>query len=178
MSDETKDAKDIADLSAQVSTTAPALQTSELWGGPRWIENATSEPVYVTTKEEYWALLNARGLRMKHQQESSTGPAQNIIDEVNAALPKPRIVPRLTQEEAHIYGAIFAVKRRLGIKETLWCKECFRRNTHHGVRLLLRTDLVRVMCRCGIADYQPPTGTTDLVLRTLPNIAHVETDKT
>src|SRR5262245_27831872 len=54
---------------------APAVHGEELWDGARYIHNATSEPVFVETKKQYWELLARTGFRMTDQAESTTGPA-------------------------------------------------------------------------------------------------------
>lgn len=155
---------------------APAVHDSTLWGGPRLIENATPEPVQVDTKQQYWDLLHARGLRMKEQQESSTGPGE--------PLPRPAPpplaaidVPPMTQDEAHVHGAFDAILRRFRLAASLWCNHCFARDRHHGVRYTVKPDRVAITCRCGTALYTPPRGTTDVVLRTL-HLSVTENDKT
>lgn len=159
---------------------APAVHSDQLWGGPGWVRNATHEPVWCETKEEYFALLNRRGLRMMDQQESTTGPEQPKdpapprLDQ----MPAPPVEP-MTQDEAQIYGAITAVHRRYGIVETIWCDRCFARHVHHGCRPMRVTSRgVRLECRCGVAEYRAPTGTTDLVLSSVMNSAITSADKT
>jgi hypothetical protein len=43
---------------------------------PQFIKNATGQPVWVETKQDYWNLLNRTGWIMADQQESTTGPVQ------------------------------------------------------------------------------------------------------
>ena len=155
--------------------SAPAVHSDELWGGPRWIEHAQHEPVWVETKEQYFDLLNRRGLHMKHQAESTTGP---VRDPDPIILPPPIVVPPMHQDEAHVYGAITAVFRRYGLIETLWCEDCFAAGRPHGCRMRVTDHDIILECRCGFARYQPPTGTTDLVLRSLTTSSIVELDKT
>jgi hypothetical protein len=144
---------------------APAVHTSELWGGPRLVENATADPVQVDTKQQYWDLLNATGTRMKDQQESTTGPARPE-PELPTPLP-PIVVPPLEQDEAQVFGAFEAILRRYRLIVSLWCEHCFARGRHHGVRYTVKPDRVALTCRCGTALYTPPRGTTDTILRTL-----------
>ncbi|RPJ82872.1 MAG: hypothetical protein EHM13_08350, partial [Acidobacteria bacterium] len=82
------------------SERSAAIHGDELWGGPRFIENAESEPVYVETQAQYWELLRKNGLRMRDQQESTTGdgppvPRPTPIHET----PHPEIAP-MTKAEA------------------------------------------------------------------------------
>ena len=145
---------------------APAVHTDELWGGPRLIENATPEPVQVDTKQQYWDLLHSRGLRMKEQQESSTGPGDPLPRPTPPPLEEIPVAP-MTMEEAHVLGAFEAILRRFDLTASLWCDRCFARDRHHGVRYVVKPDRIALTCRCGTALYTPPRGTTDVVLRTL-----------
>jgi hypothetical protein len=147
------------------TSRAPAVHSDALWGGPRLVENATAEPVPIETKSQYWELLNRTGLRMKDQQESSTGPAVDVPEELKP-LP-PIVVRRLVMDEAHVLGAFEAILRRYRLVASLWCEHCFKRGRHHGVRYIVRADEISITCRCGTARYLPPTGTTDAVLNTL-----------
>lgn len=169
MADEENAGKDL-------TTAAPAVQSDELWGGPRWIHNATGAPVYVRTKEEFWALLNREGLRMQDQQESTTGPEP---EKPPAPLPQdlpPPAVPPMSMEEAHIYGAMTAVFKRYGLTETIWCEHCFERHVHHGCNILVQRAGIKMVCRCGVAEYRKPAGTTDLVLNSL-SLSITQNDK-
>jgi hypothetical protein len=152
-------------LKHRETPAAPAVHGSELWGGPRLVENATAEPVQVDTKQQYWDLLNAVGARMKDQQESTTGPERAPL-EAPAPLP-PIVVAPLEMDEAHVFGAFEAILRRYRLVASLWCEHCFARNRHHGVRYTVKPDRIAITCRCGTALYTPPRGTTDAVLRTL-----------
>lgn len=158
---------------------APAVHTDELWGGPRLIENATADPVPVATKAEYFKLLNSRGLRMKDQQESTTGPQVDpaVLKALEAPVKPSRAVPPMTQDEAHVHGAITAVWKRYGLLETLWCPTCFAHGEHHGVSLVVGSKGVAIRCRCGEATYVAPVGTTDLMLSRLANTTVVEVDR-
>jgi hypothetical protein len=155
---------------AQREPVTAAVQTSELWGGPRFVENIAPEPIWVETKEQYFALLNQHGIRMKHQQESRTGPESlpaPVATPLHLLPPPP--VPPMRQEEAHIYGAMTAVLRRYALVETIWCHHCFARNLQHGCKMIVASRGVHLECRCGIARYEAPVGATDLVLN---RIAH------
>lgn len=153
-----------------------AVHTDQLWGGARAIQGLPGMPT-IETKTEYWRQLGAAGLRMQHQQESH--PAVPTVEPPPAApvFAEVRVAP-MGMEEAHIYGAVTAVWRRLDLIETVWCDDCFERHRHHGVRLVVADDGVMMLCRCGSAAYTPPVGTTDLVLRNLPTIAKVSSDTT
>jgi hypothetical protein len=158
---------------------APAVHSDQVWGGPRFIHNATGEPVWVETQEEYWALLNREGLRMMDQQESTTGPEQLKTPEPTPVhqLPAPPVAP-MSMDEAHIYGAITAVFQRYGIIETVWCDHCFVRNLHHGCEVRVSSREVVIRCRCGVARYKAPTGTTDMVLKRVTTASITQNDRT
>jgi hypothetical protein len=162
-----------------MSDAAPAVHGDTLWGGPQWIHNATGEPVFVETKEEYFALLNRYGLRMKDQQESTTGPEQpKAPQEVPVHLqPSPPVLP-MSQDEAHVHGAMTAIFKRYGLIATVWCTHCFARNRWHGCRYRVTSRSVTLQCRCGAAQYIPPLGTTDLVLERVSNAAVTLADRT
>ncbi len=153
----------------------PAVHSDELWGGPRFIENASHEKVWVGTKKAYWKLLKQNGFRMKDQQESTTGDNVAPIA-VPKELLEPEVAP-MTQQEAQVYGAMRAVFKRYGIIEVVYCTDCFERHRAHGCRVIVNAKEVSMLCRCGKAEYHPPTGTTDTVLDTIANTAITELDK-
>lgn len=153
-----------------------ALHSDELWGGPRWIENAGHEPVYVGTKKAYWKLLRRTGFRMHDQQESTTGETTEAPIEVPKELREPEVLP-LTQQEAQVLGAMRAVFLRYGLIECVYCDDCFARHRAHGCRVIVNSREVSILCRCGKAAYHPPMGTTDTVLDTLSNTTITEMDK-
>jgi hypothetical protein len=162
-------------------TTPPEKQTlavhdDRLWGGPQHVEGLPGRP-YVEGKQQYFELLNAAGLRMKHQQESVTGPTKDPPTHLPTYVPPKIVVPPMTQEEAHVYGAITAVFKHYDLIETVWCEDCFAAGRHHGCRMHVTPKRVLLECRCGPALYTPPTGTTDLVLSKLPNIARTGADQ-
>jgi hypothetical protein len=161
-----------ADVAPEKRTVA--VQDDRLWGGARQIQGLPGMPT-IETKSEYWRQLGAAGLRMSHQQESH--PAVPTVEPPPPApvFAEVRVAP-MGMEEAHIYGAVTAVWRRLDLIETVWCEDCFTRGRYDGTRLVVRDDGVAIQCRCGSAAYAPPTGTTDLVLRHLPTIAKVSAD--
>lgn len=169
MADESKTLDTVPAEPAKVSTTAPAMHTGAMWDGPQWITQATEKPVWVETQAEFWALMNRTGFRVLDQQESDTGPKQ-----APAPTPVPLeytvvVVPAMTQDEAHIFGAVTAVWQRYGLIETLWCEACFARGRSHGCRMRVNSREIHLECRCGTARYVPPVGTTDLVLNALAN---------
>lgn len=159
---------------------AAALHTDELWGGPRFIENAQHQPVWCETKEQYWALLRANGVRMKDQQESTTGPGPDpeLDTRPHVETLPPIVVRPLVKDEAHLVGAMTAIYRRYGLREAVFCADCFARERPHGCRMIVSDRRIEIQCRCGVAAYAAPTGTTDLVLRSLANMTHTENDKT
>jgi len=140
-------------------TNAPAVHSDELWGGPRFIENAGHEPVWVETKEEYWDLLNRRGLRMKDQQESSTGPERETLEPRRPELQPMPLVHALSYDDAQVFNAANRVNQQLGLLETLDCDICFALGRHPGVRSICKPALVRIECRCGSREYIGPVGT-------------------
>jgi hypothetical protein len=181
VSDEPKtDAPDTPKSNADADPpSAPAVHSDELWGGPRFIHNATGDPVYVETQAEYWALLNRMGLRMKDQQESTTGP--EVLKDPEPVpvhlTPAPPVAP-MSMDEAQIYGAITAVFKRYGIVESIWCDHCFARHVPHGCRMRVTSRGVLLQCRCGVAEYKAPAGTTDLVLSKVATSAVTLNDTT
>jgi hypothetical protein len=152
-----------------------AVHDDRMWGGPQYVDGLPGRPL-VTSKSQYFQLLNDAGLRIKDQQESTTGPKHDPAPVPQ--MPPPIVVAPMTQEEAHIYGAITAVFRHYELVETVWCEDCFARGRHHGCRMRVTPKHVLLECRCGHAMYQAPTGTTDLVLSRLPNIARTRADTT
>lgn len=175
MSDESKTADTIPEPKP-ATTTAPAVQTSELWGGPQWLESGSPEPEFVATKQEYWDRLNRLGLRMPDQQESTTGPERERIIEA-PSLPEPVLDP-IGKDEAHVYGALLAVFKRRGLMHSTWCDDCFAHGRFHQADLQVTPRYVRIVCGCGTVEYRPPVGTTDLVLNTIATDSIVEVDKT
>lgn len=158
---------------------SPVVITDEMWGGPRWIHDATREPVFVRTKEEYFALLKREGLHMENQQESDPAPdVERAAPPIPVfATPHPPVRP-LTQYEAEVFGAITAVFKRYGLKESLWCEHCFARNAqpHNGCRMIVNPRRVAFQCRGGVAEWSTPVGETNLVLDTIANSAVTEAD--
>jgi hypothetical protein len=175
----TPDAAPAPALEDPTAPSSPAVQSDQVWGGPRWIHNATGEPVWIETKEQYWALLDRFGLRMKDQAESTTGPAQpKEAEPIPVHLTPSPPVPPISMEEAHIYGAITAVHKRYGLVESVWCDHCFARNRWHACRVRVTSREVTIECRCGVAAYRAPTGATDLVLSKVTTSAITMNDTT
>jgi hypothetical protein len=156
--------------------TTPAVHGDTLWDGPRVFDQHDGTPELIETKSQYWDYVNRHGLRMKHQQESTTGPVRPSV-ETPVVKPIP-VVPALTQAEAHIFGAITAILKRYGLIETIWCDACAARGDHAGCRMLVSDKRVVLACRCGMAKYEAPTGATDLVLSKMANTAVTENDQT
>ena len=166
-------------VAPEKQTVAPAQRTAavqddKLWGGPRRIFGLPDAPV-IETKSAYWQALQAANLRMKHQQENL--PERDVAPTLPRALAEVYVRP-MGMEEAHVYGAVTAVWRRLDLIETVWCEDCFERHRHPGTRIVVTDSRVVMECRCGAAVYTPPVGTTDLVLRQLPTITTVSADIT
>jgi hypothetical protein len=157
--------------------TTIAVHDDELWGGPRRIDGLAGRP-YVETKTQYWRLLNEAGVHMQDQQESVTGPAREPVPHLGLELEPEPVVAPMTQEEAHVFGAVTAIWNRYELKESIWCDDCFARGRYAACRMQVSTKQVLLQCRCGIARYVPPVGTTDLVLSQLPTIGGVRPDLT
>lgn len=179
--DEKKPIEPKADDAAPAKTVdVPAVHTDELWGGPRWIENAQRESVFVRTKREYWDLLAKNNKRMVDQQESDPDPHHYDpppppipIELTPPPPPKP-----MTQEEAHVWAAMGAVYRRYSLEECLWCKQCaMRYPDQSGIAVAVTNRRVRYECRCGSTEYLAPKGTTDL-LSTFADTAITALDRT
>lgn len=167
-------------IKPQPDPKTPAVHTGELWGGPRFIHNATSEPVWVETQEQYWELLKREGLRMENQQESvnpATDVEQRAAPIPTFATPHPEVRP-LTKYEAEVFGAITAVFRRYGLKESLWCEHCFVRNRPHGTRMIVDQHRVAFMCRGGAVEWRVPIGEQNIVLSALATAAVTKNDST
>jgi hypothetical protein len=161
------------------SDRSAAVHDGELWGGPRFIHDAESQPVLVSTKEEYWALLAKNGLRMRDQQESvipSDVPRAPEPTPVHHT-PHPDVAP-MTKHEAEIFGAITAVFRRYNLVESLWCSRCFARNLPHGCRMYVSARGVKLQCRGGVAAFETPVGETNLLLHRLANTTVTALDRT
>ncbi len=172
------DAVFLPDSENAPTKVAPAMHGDTVWGGPRFIENASHEKVWVETKEEYWALMRKTGFRMKDQQESTTGDPTFASQPIEVPKELREVeVPPMSQSEAQLYGAITAVLKRYRLNETIWCSHCFTRHRHHGVRMRVHAREVSMECRCGKAAYVPPMGTTDTILETIANTSIVALDK-
>lgn len=166
MADETKDE----------TMTTPAIHSDRLWDGPRWVENLDTAPVWVETKSQYFEELNKRGLRMKDQQESTTGPERELPAEVKVWLqPSPPPDP-LTKDEAHLMAAMIAVWKRHGLKHGEFCTTCFSRKRDDFIPVRITDKGVWAPCGCGSAEYHAPTGTTDLVITRFANAPVRERD--
>jgi hypothetical protein len=164
-------------VTATVPTpVSPSVHGSALWGGPQFVANATTDPVWVETKQDYWDLMNRTGFRMKDQQESTTGPERPYVPWI---VPEPvieRQTPPLTRPDAEAICAASAVWFTHGIVQTFWCPTCFALGRASGTRSLIRSKVVMIECRCGKQEYRPPLGTTDLPTK-LANIPHREQDR-
>lgn len=176
---DTTTTSDVSTTAPDVQTVAPSVHGETLWGGPRWVENATHEPVWVETKQEYWDLLKRHGKQMKDMQESSV---RSDVEELPPAIPdefKPTPPPApLTKDEARLIAAMIPLKKRYGLKEATYCRTCFTRKRDHGTNVRVRETEVLIACRCGTAHYKAPTGTTDLIVSSLANFPVGEKERT
>lgn len=155
---------------------AAAVHGDALWGGPRWILNATADPVWVETKEQYFALLAREGLHMRDQQESRLPDVERTPKPTPEHLtPHPAIAP-LTKQEAETFGVMDAVLAKYGLIESLWCNYCFARNVHHGMRCIVDAHRVMLECRGGQAVFESPVGEPNIILRTLANTTRTRAD--
>lgn len=140
-----------------------AVQSDRLWDRDKlkdgMLHNLGHEPVPAPeTKKEYFALLNERGLQMRHQQESSTGPERP--EPVAPPHVRPALPP-LSERACRIMNAMESVWLRYRMVETLWCEICAEENDQSGIRYSPNraTRTLRIECRCGKRDYRL---TTDL----------------
>jgi hypothetical protein len=152
---------------------APALHTDKLWDVDKLEDgcltnlDVTPIPARDMTKRAYFAELHKRGLRMKNQQESSTGPEVDLdavaAQEAAALAALQTIVPPrpFSAHTARILQAHEAVLARYGLIETLGCDICWQAGRSSGCRTRVDATGVRVECRCGVRAYRAPTGTTD-----------------
>ncbi len=181
MSDEESKTAETVEATPE-TTTAPqgisaVVHSDTLWDGPRWVQNLGHEPVWVETKQQYRDELNKRGLRMKDMQESTTGPEREIVPEIPIEFTPTKPPAPLTQREAHIFSAMRHFFLKHGIKEAIFCNQCFARKREHGCRASSSARMVFIECRCGVAKYVPPTGTTDMLMERLSNLTHTSDDK-
>lgn len=151
---------------AKALTVAPtiAVQSDRLWDRDKlpdgMLHNLGHEPVPAPeTKREYFKLLNERGLTMRHQQESSTGP------ELPPVAPKEHVreaLPPLSEGACRIMNAMEKVWLRYRVAECLWCEICAEENDPSGIRYLANrtTRTLRLECRC--PTRREYTLTTDL----------------
>ena len=166
----------------RLKPTAPAMHGDRLWETPssasgRFIENLDSEPVWVETKTQYFKELNKRGLRMKAQQESTTGPEREIPVPIPLAYqPTPPPDP-ITMGEAHVFGAMRAFLLKHGITEATFCDRCDTRKREAGCNVVVHGRRVANTCRCGTAEYRSPVGTTDMILERLANLTYTANDR-
>jgi hypothetical protein len=153
--------------------SAPAVFGDALWDREKLpngeLTNLDVQPVDARhmTKQEYFALLNARGLRMRNQQESTTGPDVDL--EALAAAEAAKVAaaniivppPSFNAHSARILQAHEAVLAAYGLIETLGCDVCWAANRSSGCKTVINDKGARIECRCGVREYRAPTGTTD-----------------
>src|SRR5688572_1442356 len=153
--------------------SAPVVHTDTLWGGPRWIENVAPEPVYVETKEQYWALLAKYDKRMKGQQESDPGPHFDPKDIIKTGKDVPvDWIPRrpFNRREAETIYAVYPLLEKYGIKQAVYCTRCFALNRESDrVKIIGTTKKIGAVCLCGVIAYEPPGGMTNEPSRRLAN---------
>ena len=152
---------------------APTVHSDRIWdldklpNGELTNLDVTPIPARDMTKKEYFAELNKRGLRMKNQQESTTGPEVDFdalaAEEAAKVAALQTIVPPqpFNQHTARILQAHEAVLTRYGLIETLGCDKCWQAGRPSGCRTRIDATGARVECRCGLRDYRTPPGTTD-----------------
>jgi hypothetical protein len=141
------------------------------------MENIDGQPIWVESKTQYFEELNKRGLRMKDQQESTTGPEREIVPEIPAEFLSSPPPDPLTQAEALIFGAMRPFLAKHGITEAMWCNRCEVRKRDSGCRVRVTSTSVAYECRCGKTEYRPPTGTTDTVLAELGGLRFTSADR-
>ncbi len=148
---------------APPTTSSPAIHTSEFWGGPRALVSLPDDVGVIETKQQYFEEINKRGLRMKDQQESTTGPEQDVDPwRPNVALPEPRRTPPLTKAQAEGLCAGAGVMLERDLKHAEYCPTCFSRDLSRVARVTITRRWCRVECTCGAQEYRAPMGTTDL----------------
>lgn len=153
MSDDVKDAP---------PPFAPAVHGDALWDLDKlpdgMLHNLGAEPVKVETKTELRKLLNERGLRMKDQQESTTGPELAPLPEIEKPI---EVAPALTERHARTFRAFSRFLDRYRVQEALWCDLCFEAGRSSGCRLTWGRDRrsLAIHCRCATRSY---TCTTDV----------------
>lgn len=140
----------------------PAIHTDELWdknkleGG--MLTNLGPTPVKIDTKTEFMRELNKRGLRMKNQQESVTGPELAPEPEKIKELP---VAPSLNEGHVRSIRAFSRVLDRYNVKESLWCDVCWELGAPSGVRVTWTRDGQGCCLRCNCATRKY-TCTTDV----------------
>jgi len=152
---------------------APAVHGEALWDRDKLPDgcltnmDVTPIPARDMTKAEYFALLNARGLRMRNQQESTTGPEVDLealaAKEAAEVAARHVVVPPqpFNAHAARILQAHEAVLLAYGLIETLGCDVCWQANRPSGCKTVINEKGARVECRCGVREYRAPTGTDD-----------------
>lgn len=152
---------------------APAIHTDALWDREKLpdgcLTNVDVTPIDARdmTKQEYFAELNKRGLRMCNQQESTTGPEVDLealaAQEAAEVARRNPIVPPppFNAHSARIIQAHEAVLLSYGLIETLGCDVCWQANRPSGCKTRVNNKGVRIECRCGTREYRAPRGTTD-----------------
>ncbi len=131
-----------------------AVHSDRVWDADKikdgMLHNYGPEPIPVPeTRQELFKILNARGLRIKNQQESSTGPELPHIPE----LPHVReALPPLTEYHARAMEYMERIWLRYYVAEGLWCEICGIENDPAGIRYSRNghTRRIRLECRCGI----------------------------
>lgn len=164
-------------VSTETPSQAPAVHDSTLWDGERELVSLPDDVGVISTKQQYWDVLNRLGLQMKNQQESTTGPDRGVVAWLGAEPAKERPIRHFTRDEAEAMCAGLAVLMRQRIRDTVWCQQCALLGRPSGTRTRTTDSYVLVECRCGKREYRPPMGATDLPTR-LANIAETSDNQT
>lgn len=179
MSDKPKDDAPVID--------APTIISDEkIWDFDKlehgMLQNLGAEPIDAKgmTKTEYMRLLNARGLRMKNQQESTNGPELAPIVDV----PAPKVdvpLPDLTDGHVAKFAAIRRVWEVYGVAEELWCDACFeRRGFYCGARVRWGANGcgMSIRCHCGVRRHICQTDTSFTRTSTITSLDFTTSDIT
>lgn len=63
----------------------------------------------------------------------------------------------LDHRDAAIIRQYKKVLERLGLKEALYCDECWDRNVHHGLEARVTNEQIVMRCRCKLRFFQGQT---------------------
>jgi hypothetical protein len=104
-----------------IGPTSPTVYGDTLWGGPRWVENLDTQPVWIETKSQYRAECAARGFenRVHHVPVPGTdkSPVTVTWDIGSAPGHDPRPMAALSPAEQKVRREEASVRLGLTVSE-------------------------------------------------------------